>query len=723
MKKITMITLLSLFTLTIQAQGFVFGDFQKSQREKVRSTVDAPQKVKKEVASRSNKPLIEEYSEIQDGYKYRYVYAYNERMERTSETIYRQEYSSSDNTWGKEEMYAIGNYSYEYNGEGRIKVKNVTYEYGNEEGGEFDSYRIMVTYNSDGSATYKKYEQGYDGYQPSEEWTYRADGTLATYNSDYSEGSEDFNNKVSYNNHGQIIGYGNFSYTGTQNSRNIYEDHTEEMRFSSYTYDDNGNLTELIAEETKYTFEYDEYGRIACISEYGPCDDDSAIITPMPDIPNGKTRSANDGTEWELRYEEKYEYFNDEVYDITNSWKAIFMFDGPVTKYTYHETDMYSEEESTYVMEFVRNENGIITEIRRTPQDETDNTNITIDSNGHITEVNENYTKNIFKWDNGKITECQSVTEYNDEKENYRYERTTSYEYGENYIHIRYINPENNYIEQQTLISQTDDTYILKNWYGNDEFDIENDELIIKKTQKEDVSFIMPNLKKGIEGFTPESPVFISNAGRTVVLCNNISYWDGYFYCEYDGNYYFQNIYSKYNEYDDIRYIMGKYFSISHDEEYTICKDYQERPIYVLKGDKLIKEFKYYYKSTNVSPAKKRSANILNGWIYDEITYIYNEEGVLTGMNFVSVDEDGVRTNEYTLEYKYSTTGIKDIEISTRPMVEINGRTIGFKEGVHFNIMTTDGKLVAKDVCNYTFNTEGIYIITDGTYNVKIVIK
>lgn len=128
------------------------------------------------LGSAADKPL-DEYQEKRGDAFYSYVYAYDEDLMRSSETIYKK-VKGDDGRWGEETLYDVGTYLYEYDSQGRVKAKTVSY--GKNE--DFVSYRVMVDYGTDGTTTYTRYEldSGDGSYRLARQWSCYDGGQLAS---------------------------------------------------------------------------------------------------------------------------------------------------------------------------------------------------------------------------------------------------------------------------------------------------------------------------------------------------------------------------------------------------------------------------------------------------------------------------------------------------------------------------------------------------------------
>ena len=195
--------------------------------------------------------------------------------------------------------------------------------------------------------------------------------------------------------------------------------------------------------------------------------------------------------------------------------------------------------------------------------------------------------------------------------------------------------------------------------------------------------------------------------------------------------------YSSLLEYDNTAYyantISGStYFTVEHDGNETVCSDIKGLPIYILTDGRLTKEYKYYDIGQEIGPdvpneqqaTAMRAASIPEGQAYDEITYVYDADGRLAGKTEVSVDENGTRTEEITLEYKYDeASGIASVEADAKVGVTLDGRRIGLSDNSAFSVCTVGGQVIAAGVTSYTFNSPGIYIINAGGITTKVAVK
>lgn len=775
MKKLLLSISFILCGLIVSAQGIAFGHFQQS-----RKMTDRIRKQKTSLLTRAAtvpQPVVhplEEFQEVDwdENRRYRYVYAYNALKQRSSETIYMSEFV--DGKWSTETLYNVGTYTYEMDTQGRIKKKTVKYD---KEESPFYSYIVSVGYEDDKDIThYMKYRyiEDYNSYALEKEWSYRADGTVAdivfyelSYDSETRVTSE-----LSFNPDGtkrkEYYGGERYEYEGTVND--FYKTRLENNPETSsgtiikkkehYAYDSRTGrplLYEVSGEywdTEKMVFEYDALGRIVSIKEYSG--ESNAINSPIEDseitTESETTRSTAETEEeitWTLEFEEAYTYYNDEVYDITNPWWVILGIEGPVSTAVWKSYSDMDEEAS--ITTFVRDENGKITSCT-----DSSGNMITIDENGQVTNVKSeyeeswtggydeegnwdetipNYYYNLeetsYVWENGKVVRSEHHEKWINKESNWEYEDenryTRSYTYDENSVTGR-VSQGN--VEDASMefckIMKDGSKYVVKNWYddpsteeGTEDFDWDYDRFIVQEMQTEDISFIRPNIHKDMEGFSIDTVVVVSKAGR--MICAAEDWYESNFYnSELDGIYHYVNMTHQ------------NYLSVSHDGDNIVCSNIKGLPIYVLQGDRLLKEYKYYDMSSSAGAAGSssvgsettRAVTIPVGQIYDEISYIYNEDGLLTGIKILSVDSDGTVEGEVKLEYKYDATGIASTEIAASAQVTLNGRTLGInKEGVRFSLYETDGKCLASDVSDYTVSKSGIYVVVVNGKSIKLTVK
>lgn len=208
-----------LLSAGMSAQGIKFGKHYMERSQNARKAVVASEEKAGMRTQRKGGVMLDEASEIQGDYCFRFVYAYNKDKERSSETIYMRE--KINGVWGTESLYDVGTYSYEYDSENRVKVKTVVYG----KNGFFVSYRVMVDY-LDGVTMYTKYEdygEG-DGYQKVESWGYYDNGQMASHTF-FDKYDGNVVQQTDFNQEGYISGFQvnteKYEYTGTLNDSTI----------------------------------------------------------------------------------------------------------------------------------------------------------------------------------------------------------------------------------------------------------------------------------------------------------------------------------------------------------------------------------------------------------------------------------------------------------------------------------------------------------------------
>ena len=329
-----------------------------------------------------------------------------------------------------------------------------------------------------------------------------------------------------------------------------------------------------------------------------------------------------------------------------------------------------------------------------------------------------------YTWVNGEMTTVVETykTEHQYPDGNYSNSstNTTKYAYGDGKVTVTLYEEDGQTPWNQTIIEEdgtTRKTHCREFWEGTTE-----NIYISSYLQTEDISFVRPNLKADVEGMTADSTIVVSVAGRMVCAYedeNNSGF--GHFICEDDNNTYYINTASG-----------STYFTVEHDGNETVCSDIKERPVYILTDGRLTKEYIYYPPLSSPSVPDEpqaqatamRAASIPEGQAYDEITYVYDADGRLAGKTEVSVDENGTRTEEITLEYKYDeASGIASVEADAKVGVTLDGRRIGLSDNSAFSVCTVGGQVIAAGVTSYTFNSPGIYIINAGGITTKVAVK
>lgn len=780
MNKLFVLTLLAaaFMSQSAYAQGVKFGTRYMKQRIELRKQAAA-----KKAAARAAKEtkalkaqsgnILDEYEEKVDDRIFRYVYAYDKDKMRSSETIYKK--VKTDEGWGEEQLYTVGRYTYEYDTQNRLSVKTVTYD----ENDDFETYRVMVDYG-DGITEYTKY--GWDKYDQKyyvrERWSYYDNGVLASY-TDYGNGNgvkSSFFDTDGVST-GYATEYSKITFGGELNSPVVtyyeadgWDDATQQYtswrqkRQETYTYDPaTGKLAEYIVtdeydDNKKYTYSYDALGRIVAIREYGEeCDNvevpggdvngDGVVDEADKPVVASVKAASTDNIEWVLNYEEMYTYYNDDVYCVGDTWHDVFGMDGPLASINVLDED--GERQETV---FTRADDGRLTGITF-PDQVTDSyytsTDVaTIDAEGQILKIVEEYSYESgsqeddpnyngedysyysyfateYTWENGQVVKTYVTDKYentvNGETNSGEWHETSRYTYGDGKVTFSTYDGDGQSPSSTTVIEEQGNMRKVHHRQYGSGTTTEN-EYIARYVQTEDIAFVRPNLAADVEGMTADSTIVVSVAGR--VVCAYEGAWNtqfGYAVTEYDNTAYYANTMSG-----------ATYFTVEQDGGETICRDIYGLPIYILTGGRLTKEYKYYDVAQEIGPevdpemraAAMLSADIPAGQAYDEITYKYDAEGRLAGKTEISVDENGTRTEDISLEYTYDeATGITSVEATANAGITLNGRRIGLSDNSAFSVCTLGGQVLASGVTQYTFASPGIYIVNAGNVKTKVLVK
>ncbi len=165
-----------------------------------------------------------------------------------------------------------------------------------------------------------------------------------------------------------------------------------------------------------------------------------------------------------------------------------------------------------------------------------------------------------------------------------------------------------------------------------------------------------------------------------------------------------------------------------------MCSNFEGLPVFVLNGNRLVKEYVYRDEQLDMGGSSgsvelpgvevsAKSITIPAGQAYDEITYVYDNEGLLVGKNVATVDSKGTTTEETSIEYKYVAAGVETIEVDAAPKAILNGRTLGFSGNEEFTIYTVDGRVIASSTTSFTLPATGIYIIAVNGQSFKLHVK
>lgn len=720
--------------------------------------------------------LDETYQFTDDGDGlFRYVFAYDSNKQRSSETIYYKERNAG--VWGSESLYEVGNYSYQFDSKGRLKVKEVKYSLGKP---EFQTYRIMVDYNDTAAAgeavnTFKRYTLADDNnYQLEEQWSLYANGQLASHSlfNSYDAVSHRYDENGTIN---AILSY-DFSgdrlvtkvtKSGTLNDSTIvhYEDGMPSWT-ERYRYD---GKTGRPLEYTKWgktvdafhnVWEYDAQGRIVLDEHYVDSADDEVDFPTaaalsgkrskaarLPFMSTGwseadanarkadaaprrnRTESALTEPEWKLDARITYKYFNDEVYPVSNSWRSVMYMEGPLSECVFMEKGDETEPDYEERIVFTRDASGKITAVNHTYSKEEGSEKSSVyvvDAAGHVTrrtytnketcgDRTETYVEdNQYVWDSDRCVSMVETNGYTTEQQT-----KTSHVY-------TYDTAANKFTDELRIMHEngTDEpstvTYTVQQ--NGTSVEATNKESAycnsryIREVQQEDVSFIAPNMLKDFDGAYPEPRTVISVKGRVVTTATGPR-----------GKYYGYVEVPALNDADNqyLTLAPGQYFSVKRVGNQLVCSDIDGFPVYVVEENLLKKEYIYLDNTSSVTPQTSVApvAKAADGVECTEVEYFYSQYGLLVGQILTDISADGKRTENISIEYKYDeATGIGTYEATTAKM-QLSGRSLGLTDGTTFSVYTLDGKQLAANVADYTFASSGIYIVKVGGKSVKLTVK
>lgn len=721
--------------------------------------------------------LLDETYQFTDGGDglFRYVFAYDSNKQRSSETIYYKERNAG--VWGSESLYEVGNYSYQFDSKGRLKVKEVKYSLGKP---QFQTYRIMVDYNDNAAAgeavsTFKRYTLADDNnYQLEEQWSLYANGQLASHSlfNSYDAVSHRYDENGTIN---AILSY-DFSgdrlvtkvtKSGTLNDSTIvhYKDGmpswTERYRYDGKTgrpleYTTWGKTVDAFHN----VWEYDAQGRIVLDEHYVDSADDEVDFPTaaalsgkrskgarLPFMSTGwseaaadackadaaprrnRTESAMTEPEWKLDERITYKYYNDEVYPVSNSWRSVMYMEGPLSECVFLEKGDETEPDYEERIVFTRDASGKITAVNHTYSKEEGSEKSSVyvvDAAGHVTrrtytnketwgDRTETYVEdNQYVWDSDR---CVSMVETNGYTTGQQTKTSHVYTYdtaANKFTDELRITHENGTDEPSTV------TYTVQQ--NGTSFEATNKESAycnsryIREVQQEDVSFIAPNMLKDFDGAYPEPRTVISVKGRVVTTATGPR-----------GKYYGYVEVPALNDADNqyLTLAPGQYFSVKRVGNQLVCSDIDGFPVYVVEGNLLKKEYIYLDNTSSVTPQTSVApvAKAADGVECTEVEYIYSQYGLLVGQILTDISADGKRTENISIEYKYDeATGIGTYEATTAKM-QLSGRSLGLTDGTTFSVYTLDGKQLAANVADYTFASSGVYIVKVGGKSVKLTVK
>lgn len=721
--------------------------------------------------------MLDETYQFTDGGDglFRYVFAYDSNKQRSSETIYYKERNAG--VWGSESLYEVGNYSYQFDSKGRLKVKEVKYSLGKP---EFQTYRIMVDYNDTAAAgeavnTFKRYTLADDNnYQLEEQWSLYANGQLASHSlfNSYDAVSHRYDENGTIN---AILSY-DFSgdrlvtkvtKSGTLNDSTIvhYEygmpSWTERYRYDGKTgrpleYTTWGKTVDAFHN----VWEYDAQGRIVLDEHYVDSADDDVDFPTVAALSGkrrkgarlpfmsadwseaaanarkadaaprrNRTESALTEPEWKLDERITYKYFNDEVYPVSNSWRSVMNMEGPLSECAFLENGDETEPDYEERIVFTRDASGKLTAVNHTYSKETDSENSSVyvvDAAGHVTrrtytnketsgDRTETYVEdNQYVWDSDR---CVSMVETNGYTTGQQTKTSHVYTYdtaANKFTDELRITHENGTDEPST------ETYTVQQ--NGTSFEATNKESAycnsqyIREVQQEDVSFIAPNMLKDFDGAYPEPRTVISVKGRVVTTATGPR-----------GKYYGYVEVPALNDADNqyLTLAPGQYFSVKRVGNQLVCSDIDGFPVYVVEGNLLKKEYIYLDNTSSVTPQTSVApvAKAADGVECTEVEYIYSQYGLLVGQTLTDISADGKRTENISIEYKYDeATGIGTYEATTAKM-QLSGRSLGLTDGTTFSVYTLDGTQLAANVADYTFASSGVYIVKVGGKSVKLTVR
>lgn len=721
--------------------------------------------------------MLDETYQFTDGGDglFRYVFAYDSNKQRSSETIYYKERNAG--VWGSESLYEVGNYSYQFDSKGRLKVKEVKYSLGKP---QFQTYRIMVDYNDTAVAgeavsTFKRYTLADDNnYQLEEQWSLYANGQLASHSlfNSYDAVSHRYDENGTIN---AILSY-DFSgdrlvtkvtKSGTLNDSTIvhYEDGMPSWT-ERYRYD---GKTGRPLEYTKWgktvdafhnVWEYDAQGRIVLDEHYVDSADDDVDFPTVAALSGkrrkgarlpfmsadwseatadarkadaaprrNRTESALTEPEWKLDERITYKYFNDEVYPVSNSWRSVMYMEGPMSECVFLEKGDETEPDYEERIVCTRDASGKITAVNHTYSKEEDSEKSSVyvvDAAGHVTrrtytnketsgDRTETYVEDYqYVWDSDR---CVSMVETNGYTPGQQTKTSHVYTYdtaANKFTDELRITHENVTDESSTV------TYTVQQ--NGTSFEATNKESAycnsryIREVQQEDVSFIAPNMLKDFDGAYPEPRTVISVKGRVVTTATGPR-----------GKYYGYVEVPALNDADNqyLTLAPGQYFSVKRVGNQLVCSDIDGFPVYVVEGNLLKKEYIYLDNTSSVTPQASVApvAKAADGVECTEVEYFYSQYGLLVGQTLTDISADGKRTENISIEYKYDeATGIGTYEATTAKM-QLSGRSLGLTDGTTFSVYTLGGTQLAANVADYTFASSGVYIVKVGGKSVKLTVR
>ena len=238
----------------------------------------------------------------------------------------------------------------------------------------------------------------------------------------------------------------------------------------------------------------------------------------------------------------------------------------------------------------------------------------TIDANGQILKIEEEYSYKSgsweddpnyngeeystysyfateYTWENGQVTTAHVTDKYentvNGETSSGEWHETNRYAYGDGKVTFSTYDGDGQTPNSTTVIEEQGNMRkVHHRQYGGGSYT--EDEYVARYVQTEDISFVRPNLAADVEGMTADSTIVISVPGR-VVCAYEGEYNSGFGYLSSD------DYYSSLLDADNTAYyantISGStYFTVEHDGGETVCRDILGRPIYILTDGPLSSE-------------------------------------------------------------------------------------------------------------------------------------
>lgn len=686
--------------------------------------------------------ITDEYQTYDDNREciYRHVVNYNAAKERASETVFKKE-KLGEGSWSNEKQVDRGVYTYEYDRQGRLTMKQLKYE-----NDELDSYRIYVTYTPD-ETIYKHYSLTEWDTRFKSIWGVYVSGeqSLASTN---DRDSYD-RNYVRYDRQGNVVERGSiykeddeielfperiYKWSDLEETIDQRIDGNKETKRKYFRYDENTKLIEyweitLRHEDDGYrvVYAYDDLGRIVSRTKYRiDWNDDENDIVDTEIQGNHAPRKESSYTpedfdeskySWVLEEREEYAYATDEVYSLTSGWYNEFGYCGPIAECKHCEYDEYDEVTETSLL-FHRDANGKLLSAEMKSNDPyMTQPVISVDENGHITSVvldhnwydeledgsikdyGHEHTETIYTWEGENLVRVDYNEEYKNPWDEGSYTDSYTYAYGNGKIemHDQYSTKTLEKDGNRIKLTETGSYY---KYY------------VIAERQTEDVRFVLARPFEETRELGLDSIKVLSRKGR-VVHASSYRWNDDEMYLiagDTEGGYMLCPNMSA-----------DEYFHIVKEGNVAYCYDIEDRLCYVIDGERLMKEIDYADEVSNVVVGSK-APGIDPSSSCTIREYIYDANGNLVGIKVSKQDSNGNVSEEYALSYTYdAASGIESI--STASGFELNGRTLGTSSDMSFTICDLNGRTIATDVNSFTFTQSGVYVMKTGSKSVKIYVK